>query len=77
MLNKLGERIGASLVVVFWIAAAWFLTIHGTKLLTTDLFNAFWVAAGVAATVGMAIRGILFVVLGRTLRTTYRRRYVT
>lgn len=78
MLSKLGERIGASLVVVFWVIAAWFLFSLAAKLAAAgSVLDAFWVCVGIGATIGMAIRSILFVVLGRTLRTTYRRRYVS
>lgn len=31
MLQKLGERIGAALVVAFWVTSAWFLTMQGSS----------------------------------------------
>lgn len=77
MLNKLGEKIGAMLIVVFWGFA-----LVQVLYLALDLFSrqswwfGFWAVIGAGACVGMAVRAIMFAVFGRSLRTTYRRRYV-
>lgn len=78
MLNKLGEKIGAMLIVAFWGFAT-----AQMVMLALDLFSrqgwwfGFWAAVGSGACVGMGIRAIMFAVFGRSLRTTYRRRYVS